>query len=440
MLKQSMAVVGAAMLAAAMWFWVQKIAIPHQQAEAVELGTPRGNLSDLYPRWLGARELFWNRRDPYGSDITREIQAGYYGRPIDPARPHDPKDQQAFAYPVYVVLVLAPTIGLPFPVVQRGFFWFLIFLTAASIPLWLQALGWKISGASKLIWIILALGSFPAIQGLKLQQLTLLVAGLVALAMATAVRRSLLWAGAFLALATIKPQLLALVILWLLIWVVGNWRERQRLLWSFTAILALLVIVGEMLLPGWIHEFRQASVAYYHYTGGGLSILDVALTPFWGRVVAIIFAGALCRFLWKVRRADETTADFQYSLALVLATTLLVIPMFAPYNQLLLVPALMVIVRSVPALWKRSQVHRMLIAVTALSVFWPWLAACLLTVTRLVIPTSAILQAWSLPVYSTFAIPLTVLALLAASTGVLRTNSLAGEAVRDTLRQGAASE
>ena len=121
MLKKSFIVMGAGLLAAAMWLWVQQVAIPHQQAEAAELGTPRGNLSDLYPRWLGARELFLNRRDPYGADITREIQTGYYGRPIDPSRPHDPKDQQAFAYPVYVVLLLAPTVGLPFSIVQPDF-------------------------------------------------------------------------------------------------------------------------------------------------------------------------------------------------------------------------------------------------------------------------------------------------------------------------------
>ena len=75
------------MMAAAMWLWVQHVAIPHQQAEAAVSGSPRGNLSDLYPRWLGARELLLHGRDPYSADMAREIQTGYYGRPIDPARP-----------------------------------------------------------------------------------------------------------------------------------------------------------------------------------------------------------------------------------------------------------------------------------------------------------------------------------------------------------------
>src|SRR6201981_995206 len=88
--------------AASMWLYVQRVMIPYQQADAQVKQRPRGNLSDLYPRWIGARELLLHQRDPYGADITREIQTGYYGRLLDPSRPNDPRDEQAFAYPVYV--------------------------------------------------------------------------------------------------------------------------------------------------------------------------------------------------------------------------------------------------------------------------------------------------------------------------------------------------
>src|SRR5246127_2885168 len=234
-LKKSCAVLAAGLMASAMWIWVQRIAIPHQQSESVVKGIPRGNLSDLYPRWLGARELLMHGRDPYGSDITREIQAGYYGRAIDPGRPNDPKDQQAFAYPLYIVFVLAPTVGLPFLVVQRIFLWLLVLLTAVSVPLWLRALGWRLPAAWQLVWIVLVTGCFPAIQGFKLQQLTLLVAALIAASMYCITRRALVWSGVLLALASIKPQLVVLVIAWLCLWLVGNWKERRRLLWSFAA-------------------------------------------------------------------------------------------------------------------------------------------------------------------------------------------------------------
>ena len=171
MSKQSYFVVVAGLFAAAMWFWVQDVAIAHQQADAAAMGIPRGNLSDLYPRWLGARELLLHGRDPYADAVTREIQTGYYGRPIDPTRPHDPKDQQGFAYPLYVVFVLAPTVRFPFALVQRGFLWVLIGLTAVSVLFWLHVLRWRISTSAKILWIVLLMGSFPAIQGFKLQRI-----------------------------------------------------------------------------------------------------------------------------------------------------------------------------------------------------------------------------------------------------------------------------
>ncbi len=424
-----------------MWIWVQRIAIPHQQVEAAAHGTPRGNLSDLYPRWLGARELLLHRRDPYSPTITREIQQGYYGRTLDASRPNDPKDQQAFAYPLYVVFVLAPTIGLPFAVVQRIFLDLLVAFTAASVLLWLRALNWRLSLDSRLIWIVLVLGSFPAIQGFKLQQLTLLVAGVLALSMAAIASGRFVWAGVALAIASIKPQLVFLIMLWLCLWVLGNWRQRRRFFWSAALSSAILVVGAEILLPGWMGEFRAASAAYYRYTGGGRSVLDVLLSPVVGRVVSAFLVIALLIALWRWRRAPENSPEFQYSLALVLATTLAVIPMFAPYNQLLLIPVLMTIVRAVRDLWTKSRISRGLTGITALAVLWPWIAAAGLVVSNAFLPRTTVLKAWALPIYTSLAIPITVLALVWMSrTILLEQKALIGTSSPHTLQPGAKAE
>src|SRR5678815_3305835 len=114
-----------------MWFYVQWVLVPYQKADAAAHGRPRGNRSDLYPRWLGTRELLLHHRDPYSPEVTRGIQSGYYGRPLDAGRMDDarfnePKDQQGCAYPQHVVILLAPTMGLLFPVVHIGLRWLLI--------------------------------------------------------------------------------------------------------------------------------------------------------------------------------------------------------------------------------------------------------------------------------------------------------------------------
>src|ERR1700730_14480414 len=218
----------AILMAGCMWFYVQHVLIKYQQADAAAHGRPRGNLSDLYPRWLGARELLLHHRDPYRPEITREIQTGYYGRPLDPNHADDPKDEQGFAYPVYVVFFLAPTIGLPFPVVQTGFRWLLVVVTLVSVPLWLRVLRWHPSAAVTAILIILTFGSYAVVQGIKLQQLSLVVSGLIAGCAAALVAGHLALAGFLLALATIKPQLALPMAAWLEMWAIGELQSGVR--------------------------------------------------------------------------------------------------------------------------------------------------------------------------------------------------------------------
>src|SRR5260370_17755300 len=170
----------AVLAAASMWFYVDRILVGYQIADAAARERPRGNLSDLYPRWLGARELLRHHRNPYGDDITLEIPKGYYGRALDPTRPNDPKDQQGFAYPVYVVFLLAPLIDLPFHDVQIVFHWLLLGLTAASVWLWLRALRWRPPPLAISTCLVLALGSVPAVHRIKLHPLHLRGSALLA--------------------------------------------------------------------------------------------------------------------------------------------------------------------------------------------------------------------------------------------------------------------
>ena len=239
-------VLAAALCAAGMWIYASRVLIPYQKFDAAAHGRPRGNLSDLYPRWVGARELLLRGRDPYSAEVAREIQAGYYGRPLDRTRPNDPSDEQGFAYPVYVVFCLAPTIELPFATVQTSFFWILLVLTSASTLLWLRVLRWSAPLRTQVSLLALTLGSLAVMQGVKLQQISLLVAGLLAIAMALLVTDHPVAAGVLLALATIKPQLVLLLLCWLAIWTLADWRRRYRWALSFLATMAVLTAASEI--------------------------------------------------------------------------------------------------------------------------------------------------------------------------------------------------
>jgi hypothetical protein len=404
----------AILCAASMWFYVDHVLVPYQRADAAVRQRPRGNLSDLYPRWLGARELLLHRRNPYNRDITREIQAGYYGRELDPQRPGDPKDEQGFAYPVYVTFLLAPTIRFPFDEVRTGFAWFLVVVTAASVLLWLRVVGWRLSTAGVLIVLLLTLGSFPAVQGFKLQQLSLVVAAFIAMACALLTQGHLFSSGVVLALATIKPQLTLPIVLFLLLWTLSDWPTRQRFFWGCAATMALLLAASEILLPGWIGNFLVATQAYRRYAGG-MSMLDVLLTPLWGRIASTSAIAVTAVVCWRLRKEPNDSPQFALAIALVLAVTVIVIPMFAPYNYLLLVPAVLVIARNWRTLSNRSAPSRTALYLAAAAVAWPWVATIGLCVASLFLAPEIVQRGWWLPLYTSAKVPIPLVVLVPLS-------------------------
>ncbi|MGA9040918.1 MAG: glycosyltransferase family 87 protein [Terriglobales bacterium] len=402
----------ALLFAACMWFYVQRIMIPHQVSAAAAFDSPRGSLSDLYPRWLGARELLLNHRNPYSPEVTREIQIGYYGRVLDPTRPGDPKDQQAFAYPVYVVFLVAPTIGFPFSAVQEVFRWFLVILTAATVPSWLRAIRWRPSPTVTVTLIVLTLGFFPVVQGLKLQQLTLVVSGLIAGCVALLVGGQLLLAGILLGLATIKPQLVLPLVMWLILWACGEWRRRQNFVWGFGGTMALLLAGAHWVLPGWTGNFWEAIHAYREYIGRPESVLATVTTPALGAILTAVTLAGLAVVCWRVRRQSADSPAFALVSALVLVVTIVVIPMTALYNQALLMPGVLVLAQNVGLLRMKDVFTRSACILAGLVFFWPWFAALAWTAASLVLSPVSVQKAWSAPLWSSMMTPVVVLLLL----------------------------
>jgi hypothetical protein len=395
-----------------MWFFFQRVLVPYQQADAAVHDRPRGNLSDLYPRWWGAHELLLHHRDPYSPEVTREIQAGYYGRMLDPSRPGDPKDEQGFAYPAYVAFLLAPTIYSPFPEVQRGFVILLWVIAAASVLLWMKALQWRLGPAPTMAIVLLTLGSLPVVQGIKLQQLTLLVAAMLAACVAAIVNGWLLPAGVLLALATVKPQLAWLPALWLMLWTFRDWRSRRRFAWAASVTLSALVIGAQVVLPGWIPHFVAALREYHRYTHN-VSVLGWLLTPLGGNIAGVflfILSAWLC---WPLLKEDARSEEFRMTAAMVFALTLVLVPMFAPYNQVLLLPVIFSLCGSQQR-WRRTRVARLLVGITALLLFWPWIASIVLMLESIFVPPATVQRLWKLPFLASLMLPILMFVLTAA--------------------------
>lgn len=417
---------------ASTWFYTDYVLKPLQIADARVHDRPRGNLSDLYPRWLGTRELLLNGRNPYSRQITLEIQKGYYGRELDRAKPYDPKDQQAFAYPVYVIFLLGPLIVLPFHMAQMLMYWMLVALMAASVPLWLSILRWRVSCIGVLSCIALTLGSFPAVQGFKLQQLTLLVAGLLTIAVYCIRRRWNFAGGAILAVATIKPQLSWLLVGWILLWAVSEWKSRRNVILGFATVMLAFLIGAEWVLPGWFGMFLHALKDYRQYTDS-LSVLDELVGTGAGRTLAALAVVLALVVLWPARRQDRESLAFPGSVCLVLALTILVAPMFSPYNQVLLLGPVLWLAWQVGSLWKHSRAYRAVIAACTLAIVWPWMATLALTAAKLGFQEK-ILQFWRSPLYSTFSIPILVYTAILLGTVCAR-NEFSSRQRRDSVAE-----
>jgi hypothetical protein len=404
-------VFAAALCAAGMWTYANRVLIPYQKADAAAHGRPRGNLSDLYPRWLGAKELLLHGRDPYSAEVTKEIQDGYYGRALDSSRLDDPHDEQGFAYPVYVVFWLAPTIGLPFTIVQSGFFYILLVLTSGSTLLWFRILRWSAPPLIRISLLVLTLGSLAVMQGLKLEQMSLLVAGLMTISIALFVADHAVAAGVLMAVASIKPQLVLLPLCWLTIWTLADWRRRYRWAASFLITMAILYAASEWYLPHWIPRFWHAIHEYQRYTGA-TSVMENLIGARLSWALDVLVFAATMVACWRERRQAANTGSFAFMLSLVLATTILLIPTYAAYNQVLLLPASMVLVKEGGTIWQRSIANRVLFTITAGLVFWPWISSIVLAGLSFIFPQETVGQAWTVPFWTVLQIPMGVTGLM----------------------------
>jgi hypothetical protein len=123
---------------------------------------------------------------------------------------------------------------------------------------------------------------------------------------------------------------------------------------------------------------------------------------------------------WRWRRAPADSEIFRWNLAIVLTATLAVIPTFAPYNQLLVIPALLLLARGAPRLWHGPWFHRLSMGLVVGVVALPWLAALGLDFTLLFVRREIVERAWVVPLWTSWVIPFPVLAAVALCAAQIR--------------------
>jgi hypothetical protein len=95
-----------------------------------------------------------------------------------------------------------------------------------------------------------------------------------------------------------------------------------------------------------------------------------------------------------------------------MALTVLVVPMYAPYNQVLLLPAILVLARDRSEMVSRSRGLRFLYMAGGFALAWQWIASLGLSAAYLIVSRSWALSGWKWPFFATFAVPVLMFALM----------------------------
>jgi hypothetical protein len=241
---------------------------------------------------------------------------------------------------------------------------------------WFAVLRWWPGARLGAALVLLGVSTPPALHTIVLHQPTALVGALLAGAGVALVRGRYGLAGILLALTTIKPQVSVFLILWLGLWAFSDWRRRRGLVIGFAVVQAALLAGAWLLMPTWVGEWITALVRY-QYSVGERPILAAWLPEPLVPVVQVALGLVWAAFGWRARRVPPGSLAFSLGLALPLLYSILLLPVWTPYNQILLFPAALLVLQHRAALLALGRAGRLVYAVTVSVLIWPLLAMTL---------------------------------------------------------------
>jgi hypothetical protein len=372
----TLAVVGAG----SMLYYHLRLFMPHvEKAQAAKhLAGEYSFGNDFYPIWLTSRQWLHERRDPYSPALTREIQIGLFGRPLDSQFSTDPpNDYRTFAYPAFTDLLLWPVSEIPFRTLRIVWVALLTALLAAAVVFWVRALSWHVSGVALAIMLLLTLCSYQELEGLYAGQLGLLVGFLLAASLLALLRNRQLLAGTLMALAMIKPQMVLLAILYLFLWSANDWRRRRRFMVAFLATMFLLIAASLAVWPRWIQSWGSVVMGYPRYSTPPLAkeLLGSSLGSHVGTPLIVLLLMAALVLAWRGRAAAAGSYEFWLTLSTLLAlTTITLLPGQSVCDHVILLPGIFLLACR-NASHNSTRIFRALFAVAAAVLLWPWVAA-----------------------------------------------------------------
>jgi hypothetical protein len=328
--------------------------------------SPGGN--DFLVHWVGTRALLFEKLNPYSDTVAMKIQTLAYGRPAQPG-----EHELRVAYPLYSIVVFAPFAMVADYGLARS-----LWMTVLEIALLGSALAglrlarWRPSLPVAAAYLLFAVTWYHGVRPLVNGNAVLVVALLIALAMLAirAGRDGL--AGALLAMSTIKPQVVLLLVLFVGVWAVAT--RRRRLVVGFVSTLAALLALSLVLLPRWPAEFLREVIRYPAYNPPGTlgSALEAILPGIGARLgwgVTLVL-GAVLLVEWR-RALGQAPARFEWAVHLTLAVSCWIGIQTDPGNfVVLLVPLAAILASTASAVRRGGEVVSLVVMVVLHAGLW----------------------------------------------------------------------
>ena len=307
---------------------------------------PGGN--DFLVHYVGARSFLLEGISPYSDEVAVRIQTAAYGRPAQGV-----EHELRVAYPFFSVFLFAPFSLISDYQVARAI-WMVVLEIALILMCFMsfKLMDWKPALWLQSLLLVFSLLWYHAARGVINGNAVILIALMITGVFLAIKNDQDQIAGLLLALTTIKPHLVVLLIPYVLIWSLYN--KRWRVIGWFSLTMAVLLVVSLALMPDWILQNIWEILKYPDYNPAGT--LAAALSEWfpgiasqlkWG--IASIFS-VLLLFEWGRSRKGRFERFLWVGMFTMVVSQWIGIQT-DPGNFILLFPALIIIMATLHQKW-----------------------------------------------------------------------------------------
>jgi len=310
---------------------------------------PGGN--DFLVHYVGTRSFLLEGISPYSDEVAIRIQTAAYGHPAQ-----GDEHELRVAYPLYSILLF-----MPFSLIKNYIFARAVWMTTLELALIIMAFvamnlaGWKPPLWLQGVILLFSLTWYHAIRGVVNGNAVIFIALMLAVIFLLMRDNKDRFAGFLLAITTIKPQIVVLLIPLIIIW--SLYQKRWTLIKWFFGTLAGCILIGIILIPDWILQNIWEILKYPAYNPAGT--LAAALSEWcpglesplkWG--ILIVLGVLLVYEWWKGRKGSFER--FLWVAFLTLTISQWIGIQTDPGNFIILFPAIILILSIWDKRWKEK--------------------------------------------------------------------------------------